>query len=577
MVDHMPIALGIDLGTTNSVAAVATATGVDLVLGPAGERVHPSVVAYPLEGGMVVGADARMHRLVDPTRVVYSAKRLIGQNLRAPNVQLALTGLPYTVEEGPNQAPIIRVGDRRMTVPEVSAQVLLYLKRCAERQLGDRVTQAVITVPANFTEAQRQATKEAGRLAGLEVLRLINEPTAAALAYGFGRQLDARIAVFDFGGGTFDISLLQVRGEVFEVLASDGDFFLGGDDLDRAIAERLAAEFNMTFRVDPRRNPALMTRLLLAAEAIKCHLSTESAAEGEVEDLEVAPGRLVALPFQLERSTVERLIEGYVQRTLDLTRQALTAARWAVKDVDEVVCVGGSTRIPLVRRRLIELFGREPALRINPDEVVAHGAAIQAGSLSGHLVVGTGMAEVHAGATPGLSPLAPPGAASAGGPPPLDLEQYKLPAGTNPRNTSPGLGGVRAPGTTGLIPVPARPLLLDVNPASLGIQTAGGFTEVLLAKNSPIPIEQTRVFSTAQDYQTKVIIDCCRGEARRYGDNEALGQLTLEDLPAKPRGDVRIEVTFRVDGDGILHVRAADPDTGAARDATMTVLGAPTR
>ena len=277
----MALAVGIDLGTTNSVAAVATPTGVEFALGAHGERVHPSTVAYPPGGGVVVGGDARMRRVVDPRNTIYSAKRLIGQNIRSPMVQLALTNLPFQVEEGPNQQLIIVCGDRRMTVPEVSSQVLLHLKRCTERQLGDRVTQAVITVPANFTDAQRQATKEAGRLAGLEVLRLINEPTAAALAYGFGQALDEIVCVFDFGGGTFDVSLLQVRGEIFEVLATDGDFFLGGDDIDRALAEVLAAEVNRQHAVDPRPIPSLMTRLQMAAEEIKFHLSEHATAEGD--------------------------------------------------------------------------------------------------------------------------------------------------------------------------------------------------------------------------------------------------------------------------------------------------------
>jgi molecular chaperone DnaK len=233
----MGVALGIDLGTTNSVAAVATQAGVEFVLGPRSERVHPSVVAFPAGGGLLVGADARLQRLVDPDNVIVSAKRLIGQNIRAPLVQLALTGLPFKVEEGPNQQPIVVVRDRHMTIPEVSSQVLIYLRRCAERQLGDKITQAVITVPANFTDSQRQATKEAGRLAGLEVLRLINEPTAAALAYGFGQKLDETVAVFDLGGGTFDISLLRIKSELFEVLATDGDFFLGGDDPDDAAGD----------------------------------------------------------------------------------------------------------------------------------------------------------------------------------------------------------------------------------------------------------------------------------------------------------------------------------------------------
>jgi molecular chaperone DnaK len=522
----MTLALGIDLGTTNSCAAVATPTGVEFVLGPRAERIHPSVVAYPAAGGVAIGADARLLRMTDPRSTIYSAKRLIGQNIRAPLVQLAATSLPYLVEEGPNQQPIIAVRDRRLTVPEVSAQVLLHLRRCAQRQFADDPTQAVITVPANFSDAQRRATAEAGRLAGLEVLRLINEPTAAALAYGFGQRRDEVVCVFDFGGGTFDVSVLRVHGELFEVLATDGDFFLGGDDLDRALTAHLAAELARTAHVDAAAEPGLLARLAVAAEAIKQHLSAHTVAEGVIDDLATERATL-SLPFRVTRGQFEGLIDGYVERTLELCRGALTAAGLDPGQVHEVLCVGGSTRIPLVRRRLAELFGREPLIRINPDEVVAHGAAIQAGSLSGRLVAGTGMATVSAART-----------ADATAPPP-------------------------------------RPLLLDVTPATLGIAAVGGYVEPLVERNSPVPIEQTRVFTTARDQQTAVIIECCRGEHRAFADNEPLGQLVLDGLPPRPRGEVRIAVMFRVDPDGILHVRAQDADTGMAREATLTVLGAP--
>jgi molecular chaperone DnaK len=539
----MPVALGIDLGTTNSVAAVATPAGVEFILGPRGERVHPSVIAYPEAGGILVGADAKLQRLVDPYNVVVSAKRLIGQNMRSPLVQLALTGLPFTVEEGTNQQPIVVVRERHMTVPEVSSQVLTHLRRCAERQLGDRVTQAVITVPANFTDAQRQATKEAGRIAGLEVLRLINEPTAAALAYGFGQKLDQIVAVFDLGGGTFDVSLLRIKGELFEVLATDGDFFLGGDDFDRTLGEYMANELSRATGVDPRPHPTLMMRLVMAAEQIKCHLSESVAAEGEIEDLDLPNGKRYKLPFRVTRRQFEHQMIGYVDRCVELCRQVLVSARVDPRSVSEVICVGGSTRIPLVRQRLAELFGRQPQIRINPDEVVAHGAAIQAGSLSNNLVEATGMASRDAVPSAALSPLF---------------------AGQKKGSTPPF-------GTPAL----PRPVLLDVNPASLGVQTAGGYTERLLDKNAPIPIERTRLFSTAHDAQTRVIIDCCRGEAKKFDSNELLGQLVLDHLPARPRGQVKIEVTFRVDTDGILHVRAHDAETGAAKDASLSVLGAP--
>jgi molecular chaperone DnaK len=547
------VALGIDLGTTNSVAAVATPTGVELILGPRGERVHPSVVAFPSTGGVVVGADAKRYRLSETAHVVHSAKRFIGQNMRAPLVQLALTGVRYKVVEGLNQQPIVVVRDRKMTMPEISSHVLLHLKRGAERQLGSQVKDAVITVPANFTDAQRQATREAGRLAGLDVMRLINEPTAAALAYGFGREHDQTVAVFDFGGGTFDVSILRIRGELFEVLASDGDFFLGGDDLDRALADSLASECQRILGVDPRPHPALMMKLMMGAEAIKMHLSDNDAAEGEIEGLDL-PGAATGaatgkLPFALGREQFEDLISGYVQRTMDVTRHVLAQAGVEPGQVSEVLCVGGTTRIPIVRRRLAEIFGKEPNISINPDEVVAQGAAIQAGSLTGALSAGTGMAARDAVATPGTSDLVPATPATAGA----------LAHGSRPLPTFPV----------------KRPVLLDVNPATLAIHTVGGYTERLLDKNAPIPIERTRIFTTSRDNQTRVEIDCCRGEHRRYSENEPLGTLLLDGLQPRPRGDLKIEVQFRVDADGILHVRASDQASGQRQEVHLQVLGAP--
>ncbi len=538
----MAVALGIDLGTTNSVAAIATPTGVEFILGPRGERVHPSVVAFPASGGVVVGQDAKRYRLTEPHHVIHSAKRFIGQNIRAPLVQLAMTGIRYKVVEGPNQQPIVVVRDRRMTMPEISSHILLHLKRCAERQLGTPVKEAVITVPANFTDAQRQSTKEAGRLAGLDVMRLINEPTAAALAYGFGKDKQQLIAVFDFGGGTFDVSILRLNGEVFEVLASDGDFFLGGDDLDRTLAEVLAAECNRVLKIDPRPHAALMMKLMMGAEAIKCHLSENDAAEGEIDGLDMPNGTTGKLPFSVTRKQFEDLVNGYIGRTIEVTRQVLTAANLVPAQIADVLCVGGSTRIPLVREKLAELFRRDPNNQINPDEVVSQGAAIQAGSLTNTLV-SSGMGARDAVATVGHSTLV-----GHGGAPAVQLPQGML----------------------------KRPVLLDVNPATLAIQTAGGFTERLLDKNAPIPIEKVRVFTTARDNQTRVEIDCCRGEARKYAENEPLGTLSLDNLVPAKRGELKIEVSFRVDSDGILHVRATDQASGANQEAHLQVLGAPT-
>jgi molecular chaperone DnaK len=536
----MSLALGIDLGTTNSVCAVATPTGVEFVLDQHGQRVHPSVVSFPEHGNPIVGAEAKLRRATDAANTVFSAKRLIGQNIRAPLLQLALTSLPYQVDEGPNQQPIVTVRDRRLTIPEISAQVLRNLKSAAERQFGQSADDAVITVPANFSDAQRQATKEAGRIAGLNVMRLINEPTAAALAYGYGQRLDEIVAVFDFGGGTFDVSILRVREEIFEVLATDGDFFLGGDDIDRALAEFLAAEMNRNLNVDPRPHPEAMVRLALAAEEIKCHLSEADEAAGTIDTLPVGD-RELDFPFEITRTQFENLIAGYVDRTTEVCRQVVTAARLDMSDVSEVICVGGSTRIPLVRRRIADVFGRLPSISINPDEVVGQGAAIQAGSLSGKLTAATGVATKDAVSD------------TIQGDAPLESGMFSQPDGEAPK----------------------RPLLLDVTPATLSIQTAGGYTERLLEKNAPIPIERSKMFTTAHSNQERVVIECCRGESRRFDENEPLGTLLLEELPAAPRGELQIEVTFRVDTDGILHVRARDKKTGKNQEVQLNVIGAP--
>ncbi len=559
----MALAIGIDLGTTNSVAAVATKRGVRIAVGEGSERVHPSVVSFPGEGGVVVGEEAKQRRAIDPASTIYSAKRLIGQNMRAPLVELALSSMPFRVEEGVNQQPIVLVRGRRMTVPEISGLVLSHLKRMAEKQFGDEIAGAVITVPANFSDAQRQATKEAGAIAGLEVLRLVNEPTAAALAYGYGRRLDDLVAVFDFGGGTFDVSILRIRGEIFEVLATGGDFFLGGDDLDRALAEHLAAELNRKHGVDARNAPEAMTRLSLAAEQIKCYLSNESVAGGEIDGI-VVGSETMTLPFEISRRTFESMISGYVDKTIDVCQQVMTAAKLEPRQIGAVILVGGSTRIPIVRQRVADVFGCEPATRINPDEVVAYGAAIQASMLSStyaDVPADSPAAHADTGATPGGETRVDPRAATIAAP------------GAAP-GAAPSAGPVFAAETIDGIE-PPRVLLLDVTPAALSIATVGGYSEKLLDKNSPIPIERTRVFTTGHDRQTRVVIDCCRGEERRFAENEPLGSVVLDGVPPGPRGDAKVEVTFRVDADGILHVRARDVRTGNKQEAKLNVLGAP--
>jgi molecular chaperone DnaK len=504
--------IGIDLGTTNSVVATVRGNRVEVIPDFQGHRLHPSVVAFAPNGDILVGHAARARRHLDPQNVVYSAKRLIGQSMRNPVVQLTLQTLPYHVEEGPNEQALIVVRGRQYTIPEISAYVIMHMKQCAERHLGTTVTKAVITVPANFTDAQRQATKHAGELAGLKVLRILNEPTAAALAYGFGKALDARLAIYDLGGGTFDVTVLSIRDKIFEVLATGGDSFLGGDDFDRTLVDLLAAQLLSQAQIDVRTYPEGFAKMMMAAEQIKCQLSKEEVVAGTIHDVAFGGGRQsINLDFEISRQQFEHMISPYVERSLLACDEVLVASGQAAAGLTELILVGGSTRTPLVRRRIAEHFDREPQTRINPDETVAYGAALQGAALT----------------------------AGAHNP----AEFYSL--------------------------------LLDVAPRALGIAVAGGYAEPIIDKNTPIPVERVRNFVTSHDNQTLVVIQVCQGESRRFTENSLLGTLTLEGIPARARGDAEIEVTFTVDTDGILNVRARDVKTELATEARIQVLGAP--
>ncbi|RMH37522.1 MAG: molecular chaperone DnaK [Deltaproteobacteria bacterium] len=504
--------IGIDLGTTNSVVATVRNNRVEVIPDRYGNRLHPSVVAFVPNGDVLVGHSARARRHIDPRNTIYSAKRLIGQSIRNPIVRLALSTLPYQIEEGPNEQPMIVVRGRRYSVPEISAFVLMHLKQCAEQHLGAPVSKAVITVPANFTDSQRQATKQAGQLAGLKVLRILNEPTAAALAYGFGKALNAVLAIYDLGGGTFDVTVLQIRDRIFEVLATGGDSFLGGDDFDRALVNRLAGEFLERTRIDLRTQPEGWAKLQTACEQIKCRLSDDPVVAGTIHDLAVgAGGKSVGLDFEISRQQFESLIEPYVERSVQACREVLAAAGLEPRDLTDLILVGGSTRTPLVRTAIEQQFHRKPQARINPDETVAYGAALQAAALtSGH----------------------------------ADPAQFYS-------------------------------LLLDVAPRALGIAVAGGYNETIIERNTPIPVERTRKFITSKDFQTRVDIQVSQGEAKMFADNEKLGTLELHDLEPAKRGETEIEVTFTIDVDGILSVRAIDTKTGRETRATMRVIGAP--
>ncbi|MBT8491868.1 MAG: Hsp70 family protein, partial [Deltaproteobacteria bacterium] len=398
------------------------------------------------------------------------------------------------------------------SIPEISAMVVRHLKELAEAQLGQMVHQAVVTVPANFTDSQRQATKRAGELAGLEVLRILNEPTAAALAYGFGRKLDGAIAIFDLGGGTFDATALQVSNSIFEVLATGGDPFLGGDDFDRVLVDTLASDLNRHYHVDPSQDPNALAKLRSAAEQIKMRLSEDDDCAGTIHDLTKGPdGRDVDLDFDISRAEFEQQIEPYVSQAVRKCREVLRAARVDASELADLILVGGSTRTPLVREMVEDEFDRAPQTGVNPDETVAYGAAVQAASLAG------------AEDTPGQ----------------------------------------------------VHALLLDVCPRALGIKVAGGYNEIIIPQNTPVPVERSRSFTTSKNGQETVVLQVSQGESRMFEDNEVLGVLTLDGIPPRPRGESKIEVTFNIDADGILSVSGRDQLTNNQTQATMKVVGAP--
>jgi molecular chaperone DnaK len=505
----MPV-VGIDLGTTNSAIATVRGGRVHMVADPRGNLLHPSVVSLMPDGTKVFSYDAVARRITDPRYTIYSAKRLIGQPFQSEEVRLTSRRIPYEIQEGPNEQAVIVGPDRTYTIPELSGALLLYLRQVSELHLGDSVTGAVLTVPANFNDSQRRATMDAGRIAGLDVLRILNEPTAAALAYGFGQNMSQRIAVYDFGGGTFDVTILQVEGEVFEVLASGGDTFLGGDDVDGQLVTMLAERCLAEHRLDPREELSSRARLQISAEQIKKHLSTATEARGTLRALRGPDGRTVDLAFHITREDFEVAILGLVSRTIQTCDQVLDIAGLTKSQIDDIILVGGTTRIPLIRQEVAAAFGRPPRTDIDPDQVVAWGAAIQADILS-------------------PAPDAPAAA--------------------------------------------PRAILLDVTPRALGIAVAGGYAEPIVERNAPVPVEQTRVFTTSSDNQTTVRIQVCQGEARRFADNSPLGELELSGLPPARRGAVKVEVTFRVDTNGILRVRARNPETGLSQEAAVNVRG----
>ncbi len=492
--------IGIDLGTTNSVVAIMEGDAPTVIINEEGGRTTPSVVGFSKDDERLVGVTARRQAITNPTRTVYSIKRFMGQ--RWDEAAKEATRVPYTISRSPEGQPKVDIDGKLFSAPEVSAMILQKLKREAERYLGQPVTAAVITVPAYFNDAQRQATKDAGKIAGLDVKRIINEPTAAALAYGFGKKKkDQTIAVYDFGGGTFDISILDVGDNVVEVRSTNGDTHLGGDDIDNLLIDWMVKEFKTETGIDVGKDKIAIQRLKEAAEKAKIELSSSQSATISLPFLSMDASGPKHLERTLARARFEQMIEPTVDRTLEPCRLALKDAKIKASEVHEVLLVGGSTRIPLVQKKVKELFGREPNRSVNPDEVVAVGAAVQGGVLSGDVT---------------------------------DM------------------------------------LLLDVTPLSLGIETLGGVMTTLITRNTTIPASKSEVFSTAADGQTAVDVNVYQGERPLAKDNRLLGTFRLDGIPAAPRGMPQVEVSFDIDANGILNVRAKDKATAREQHITIT-------
>jgi molecular chaperone DnaK len=697
--------IGIDLGTTNSVVAVADKNGARVLSDEDGVLI-PSVVSFHPSGDVLVGSNAKERRLLDAQNTVYSVKRLIGRPYTSYEVTQARDRFAFELSEGPSGGVLVTARGETYTLSEISAFVLRHVRKVAETALETECGQAVVTVPANFNELQRSATKAAGRVAGLEVLRILNEPTAAALAYGYNKTSNERVAVYDLGGGTFDITILQLAGDVFEVLATAGDTFLGGDDVDSAIADHMAAQFLEQSRYDVRQDRQAYERLKAAAEWAKIQLSDKPQVKLCIEELAYGDGgKALNLDFALTRDQLEHMCQPLVARSFDVCEDAMKAAGLRPTQLDNVILVGGSTRIPLLQRMVAEYFGRKPLADIDPDLVVAQGAALQALSLAepahkaalGRVALKK-VAQPTTGSKPQVTaemtfedeitnvgerpPLPPPPVARAARkatlpgqappPPPIELkgaqqasedeivdsptrsredplehEMTRVAAPADPLDfqatrmadasgllmqigdlpaddSEPPLDdeepsgllmelgddaftsqSVPADGSpppppplelrssapaelraaldenidtvTAAVPAPEvpmrAPLLLDVTPLSLGVETVDGYCEHIIRRNSAIPAGQTKMFTTARDGQEAVVVRICQGEDRQIRGNQLLGEVVLDGLRPATRGKVQIAVRFMIDADGTLQVRAQDVGTGQQQQIAIKLIG----
>src|SRR5688572_16145240 len=498
--------IGIDLGTTNSCVAIMESGKPRVIENSEGDRTTPSIVAFTKDNEVLVGQSAKRQAVTNPQNTLFAVKRLIGRKFDDAVVQKDINMVSYKIVKADNGDAWVEAQGKKMAPPEVSARVLMKMKKTAEDYLGEEVTEAVITVPAYFNDSQRQATKDAGRIAGLDVKRIINEPTAAALAYGLDKQpKDSKIAVYDLGGGTFDVSIIEIAAvdgeQQFEVLSTNGDTFLGGEDFDKRVIDWLAAEFKKEQGIDLMKDPLAVQRLKEAAEKAKIELSSSQQTEINLPYVTADASGPKHLAVKLTRAKLESLVEDLIKRTIEPCRTALKDAGLDPSQVSEVILVGGQTRMPKVQDAVREIFGKEPRKDVNPDEAVAIGAAVQGAVLSG------------------------------------DVKDV---------------------------------LLLDVTPLSLGIETMGGVATPLIEKSTTIPTKKSQVFSTAEDNQTAVTIHVVQGERKQAAQNKSLGRFDLADLPPAPRGMPQVEVTFDIDANGILHVSAKDKATGKEQSIRIT-------